>query len=141
MATTKKKPSTAQLAARKLFAARAKAGTLKKAKRKPAAAKGTPRKPNPLTRVKVKSPSQRSGAAPSKRLVARRKATAKAAPGYYANPKRRPAPAGFCVHHATPTGHAGKAIATFRAKGDAIEYAKAYAKGHRVPVVIVGKGL
>lgn len=38
MATSKKKPSAAQLAARKLFAQRAKAGTLKKSvKRKPAA--------------------------------------------------------------------------------------------------------
>lgn len=41
---------------------------------------------NPLTRVKVKSPSMATGAPPSKRLTKRRKATAKAAPGYYANP-------------------------------------------------------
>ena len=44
------------------------------------------RRINPLTRVKVKSPSYRTGAAPSKRLVARRKATKAAPSGYYANP-------------------------------------------------------
>lgn len=47
------------------------------------------RKRNPLTRVKVKSPPQRpagSTAAPSKRLVKRRKATQRAPEGYYANP-------------------------------------------------------
>lgn len=50
------------------------------------------RKSNPLTRVKVKSPPQRpkgSTAAPSKRLVKRRKATQRAPEGYYANPKPR----------------------------------------------------
>jgi hypothetical protein len=46
------------------------------------------RKQNPLSRVKVKSPSQRTGNAPSKRLVSRRKATNKAPQGYYANPAR-----------------------------------------------------
>lgn len=41
---------------------------------------------NPLSRVKVGSPSQRTGEAPTKRLTKRRKATQKAPPGYYANP-------------------------------------------------------
>lgn len=41
---------------------------------------------NPLTRVKVKSPSYRTGKAPSKRLVQRRKSTKDAPAGYYANP-------------------------------------------------------
>ena len=44
------------------------------------------RRANPLTRVKVKSPSMATGAPPSKRLTKRRKATAKAPTGYYANP-------------------------------------------------------
>ncbi len=44
------------------------------------------RRANPLTRVKVKSPSMATGAPPSKRLTKRRKATAKAPQGYYANP-------------------------------------------------------
>lgn len=41
---------------------------------------------NPLTRVKVKSPSMATGKAPTKRLTKRRKATNKAPAGYYANP-------------------------------------------------------
>ena len=73
-----KKPSAAQLAARKLFAMRAKSGAFKK--------KATPKK-NPLTRVKRNSPSMSSGKAPSARLKKRRAATAKAPAGYYANPK------------------------------------------------------
>jgi len=44
---------------------------------------------NPLTRVKVKSPAQRGGAAPSERLTKRRKTTQKAPPGFYANPTPR----------------------------------------------------
>jgi hypothetical protein len=43
-------------------------------------------KDNPLTRVRVKSPSMATGAPPSKRLTKRRKATNKAPAGYYANP-------------------------------------------------------
>lgn len=49
----------------------------------------TTRKKNPLTRVKVNSPSMATGQPPSKRLIARRKKTAKAPPGIYANPKAR----------------------------------------------------
>lgn len=63
MATSKKKPTAAQLAARKLFAQRAKAGTLK--------AK------NP------KRPSQATGKRPSARLIDRRE---RAIPGYFPNP-------------------------------------------------------
>lgn len=59
---TTKKPSKAQLAARKLFAQRSKAGTLKK----------------PIGRV-----SQATGKRPSPRLKARRE---KSIPGYFANP-------------------------------------------------------
>lgn len=63
--------SAAQIAWRKEFARRAKAGTLKK---------------NPLSRVKLNSPSMATGEAPSKRLKKRRKATQNAPEGYYANP-------------------------------------------------------
>lgn len=51
-------------------------------------ADGTVRQ-NPLTRVRIKSPPQRpagNSSAPSKRLIKRRKATAKAPRGVYANP-------------------------------------------------------
>jgi len=41
---------------------------------------------NPLTRVRVTSPSMATKQAPSKRLIKRRKATKKAPPGLYANP-------------------------------------------------------
>ena len=41
---------------------------------------------NPLSRVKVKSPSMRDGEAPSDRLVKRRKKTTRAPEGFYANP-------------------------------------------------------
>lgn len=44
---------------------------------------------NPLTRVKVGSKSQRTKAAPSKRLRARRRVTEKAPAGFYGNPLAR----------------------------------------------------
>ena len=67
-----KKPSAAQIAARKKFSDIMKAGGFKK---------------NPLTRVKKSSPSMATGKAPSTRLKKRRAKTAKAPAGYYANPK------------------------------------------------------
>ena len=75
-----KKPTAAQLAARKLFAARVKAGEFAGAGK---------RKKNPLTRVKVNSPPQRprgNSDTPSARLKKRRRSTQKAPEGYYANP-------------------------------------------------------
>lgn len=60
-----KKPTAAQLAARKLFAERAKAGTLKK---------------SPTRK------SQATGKKPTKRLVARRMSIEKVPKGYFANP-------------------------------------------------------
>lgn len=52
-----------------------------------------PVNPNPLTRVRIKSPPQRpagNSEAPSKRLMTRRKKTAKAPAGVYANPVVKP---------------------------------------------------
>jgi len=66
-----KKPSAAQIAARKKFSDIMKSGGFKK---------------NPLTRVKKSSPSMATGKAPSARLKKRRAKTAKAPAGYYANP-------------------------------------------------------
>jgi hypothetical protein len=68
-----KKPSAAQIAARKKFSDIMKAGGFKK---------------NPLTRVKKSSPSMATGKAPSTRLKKRRAKTAKAPAGYYANPAK-----------------------------------------------------
>lgn len=45
-------------------------------------------KRNPLTRVKVSSPSMATGEAPTSRLVKRRKKTERAPKGVYANPSR-----------------------------------------------------
>jgi hypothetical protein len=123
---TSKKPTAKQLAARKLFAARSRAGTLGK------------RKSNPLTRVKVKSPSMLTKKAPTKRLVARRKRTARAPAGYYANPAGR-TPAGYAVHKATTGGTAGALLAVFPNKAAAVEYGQAVADQKKVSVVIVGK--
>ncbi len=86
------------------------------------------RRANPLTRVKVKSPSMATGAPPSKRLTKRRKATAKAPQGYYANP----------VSVAMPWGvfRGEVQIAAFRSEAKAKEYGQAYADAHRMPVGI-----
>lgn len=72
-----KKPTAAQLAARKRFAEMAKAGVFTKKR-----AKNPAKRPaKPVGRV-----SQATGKRPSARLVKRRKATAKAPPGFFANP-------------------------------------------------------
>lgn len=81
-----KKPTAAQLRARKLFAERARAGTLKR--RKNPAAKKVIRRAGVSKTAYVKRPSQATRAAPTKRLVARRrKVTSGRAPaGYFPNP-------------------------------------------------------
>jgi hypothetical protein len=78
-----KKFSPAQIAAQKLFAERARAGTLgKTVKRNPDKAK---------PRAYVKRASQATGAPPSKRLVTRRKKALTAPAGYFPNPKTKKA--------------------------------------------------
>lgn len=71
-----KKPTPAQVAARKRFAEMARAGVFAKNPAK--------RKAKPVTRV-----SQATGAPPTKRLVKRRKKTATAPKGFFANPAAR----------------------------------------------------
>ena len=78
---TKRSFSPAQLAAQKLFAERARAGTLKKGKRKTNPDKAKPR-------AYVKRASQATGAPPSKRLVTRRKKALTAPAGYFPNPRK-----------------------------------------------------
>lgn len=129
-----KKPSAAQLAARARFAAAAKAGTLKKGKRLS----------NPLSRVKLKSPSMATKEAPSKRLVKRRKATQKAPEGYYANPlehTRVSKPAKFEVWTANARGEPVKMLGQFPDKANAVAYGKAYVEAKNVRVAIKGRGL
>lgn len=108
----KKKPSAAQLRARKLFAERARAGTL--------------RKGNPLTRVKIKSPPQRPAgnkSAPSKRLIKRRTRTVKAPTGYYANPSPL-----HGLKYAVLCDN--KIIAAFVGRPPAVQYGDMLAQGH-----------
>ena len=114
-----------QIAWRKKFAAMAKAGTLTKKRRT--------RKANPLTRVRVNSPSMATGDAPSKRLVKRRKKTAKAPAGYYANPR-----GGFKVEVKT-TGGRFRCVATFGKSGEAESYARALHRANPSRTIRVSK--
>lgn len=81
---TAKKPTAAQLAARKRFAEMARAGVFTGARKKRSKNPVKKRAAKPVTR-----PSQASGKKPTKRLVARRVATKKAPAGFFANPKKR----------------------------------------------------
>jgi hypothetical protein len=119
MATTKRKPSAAQLAARARFAAMAKSGAFKRkaTKVKTAAAK--------------KAAPRKTAAKPARR------ANPTAAHQHH---NRTRHVTHYQVHKASH-GTAGALIATFRNKADAVQYANAYATAHKCPVVIVGKGL
>ena len=110
-------------------------------------------KNNPLSRVKVKSPPQRpagTAAAPGKRLVARRKKTAAAPKGFYANPVVRGESNADAVRYAELFGGAAGTIkawsdhyivrfhkpneknwtlqSVFKTKKDAEQYARAFAR-------------
>lgn len=126
-----------QIAARKLFAQRVKAGDFAAKK---------PRRKNPLTRVKVNSPSMATKEAPSKRLKARRRKTDKAPPGVYANPARRypdpviPAPNdseplnsifSYYVQWFNSVSGLWRSVAAFANETDAFQYARAWAKTSR----------
>lgn len=99
---------------------------------------------NPLTRVKVGSPSQRAhrmreggtSTAPTKRLRARRSKTAKTkVRGVYANPADKVSKL-YVVHRADANGRPAYYMAAFRKKSEAIAAAKAYANGSNTPYVI-----
>jgi hypothetical protein len=93
---------------------------------------------NPLTRVKVKSPSKATKAPPTKRLIDRRKVTQKAPPGFYANPISK---ALYIVWHTARDGIKHQMLATFTKLAAAKEYAQAYANAHDVSVAIETKKL
>ena len=124
-----KKFSPAQLAAQKLFAERARAGTLKKGKRK-ATRKANPDKAKP--KAYVKRVSQATGAPSSKRLVTRRKKALTAPAGYFPNPKvkytnrakdiKGDQRVGYAVHMADRPSY--QAIAWFTKKSDAVQVAQ-----------------
>lgn len=112
---------------------------------------------NPAKRKGVTRPSQATGKAPTKRLVQRRKKTAKAPPGYFANPKkpgtvrsvartaeRYMGPGEFEVYTAKGYRDAanpklGTLLARFPSKSAAQEYARAYADAKGVAVFVVGQ--
>ncbi len=133
-----KKPSAAQLAARKRFAEMARSGVW--SRKKKAAAKKTTRKPNPLSKVKKTSPSMATGKAPSLRLRKRRQKTARAPAGFYANPvpKFSRMPVRYAVHQVT-NGQPGALLGAFVAKADAQAFGRAWADKHKRQVMIVGK--
>ena len=117
MATAKKraaKPTAKQIAARKLFAQRAKAGAFAK----------NPAKRIRSTKAGLKKPSIATKAAPSARTVKRRKKTMSAPEGFYANPtkiSRRKGPCEYAVEIM------GKSIAHFEKLTDAKQYGAALA--------------
>lgn len=114
---------------------------------------------NPLTRVRIKSPPQRpagNSSAPSKRLMTRRKKTAKAAPGVYANPvvkpirNRKAAPTHYAPdtmrtwndHYIVqrspnPDAKAWDSIGVFPKRVDAENFARNYARQHSTQYVRV----
>jgi len=136
-----------QLAARKLFAQRSKAGTLgrgssvKRKTRKNPDLSRVPQKQydpdppklrgsNPVKRKAakaVKRVSQASGAKPSARLVARRKKTATAPKGFFANPAPKRIKS-FRVEKAAFDGGKWSLVASFVSLASAKEYATAVAK-------------
>ena len=127
-----KKFSPAQIAAQKLFAERARAGTLGKTVKRKAAAK---RKTNPdkdKPNVYIKRVSQATGAPPTKRLVKRRTKALFAPAGYFPNPKvkytnrakdmKGDQRVGYAVHMADRPSY--QAIAWFSKKDDAVKVAQ-----------------
>ena len=112
-----------QIAARKLFVARVRAGEFAKAKKR----KANPSKPAAKKRPAAKSisrPSQITKAKPTKRLKARRAMPAKR--GYFPNPQKRPnldSYGEFKVMYAKNK----RFIAIFKTCAEAKEYAEALA--------------
>lgn len=102
-------------------------------------------KRNPLTRVKVSSPSMATGKAPTKRLVKRLKKTERAPKGVYANPRGNwraviPAPNdseplhsifSYYVQWFNTVSGLWRSIAAFASEDDAVKYAKTFAKSAR----------
>lgn len=133
-----------QIAARKLFAQRSRAGTLKRKRRKnptdrkeSATAYVNPRKrraPRGPSRKGLKAPSQITKRAPTKRLVRRRKVTksaqARGMRGFFANPS----PAMPFEVFAN-----GRCIARFPTQNLAVQYARAYHTMHPAQTVKVSR--
>lgn len=89
---------------------------------------------NPLTRVKLKSPAQRGGADPSPRLLKRRRVTAKAPPGFYANPVARNSDR-YAVQR--QKGSRWDTLELFDNREFALIFARAYANAHPTATIRV----
>lgn len=89
---------------------------------------------NPITRVKLKSPAQRSGADPSPRLLKRRRVTAKAPPGFYANPVARNSDR-YAVQR--QKGSRWDTLELFDNREFALIFARAYANAHPTATIRV----
>lgn len=106
-----------QIAARKLFAARAKAGTLKR-KKNPARKAAT--KKAPAKKRAINRPSQATGKPPTARLKARRRANT--VPGAFPNP-RNDSRLNYEVVYTAPESHGYVLDAAFVHRHDAQKYA------------------
>lgn len=84
---------------------------------------------NPLKRVKVNSPSMASGDAPDGRLLDRRKRTAKAPAGFYANPLK-PSAERFHVTVKKPRSSKFESVAKFKLWEFAVAYGRALRNAH-----------
>lgn len=92
---------------------------------------------NPLVNVKVKSPAQRGKAAPSERLMNRRKTTEKAPKGFYANPGAFL----YCVWRMDANGQPAYFMRAERSLKAAKEYAQSLADKAGTPYGIIKKPL
>jgi hypothetical protein len=110
-----------------------------------AAVEGTETRSNPLTRVRIKSPPQRpagNAETPSPRLMKRRKKTAKAPAGVYANPVAA-APNGYlyCVWRLDANNEPAYFMRAERTLKAAKEYAQSLADKAGTPYGIIKKPL
>lgn len=84
---------------------------------------------NPLTRVKVNSPSMATDEAPDARLLDRRKRTAKAPAGFYANPLK-PSRERYHVSVMKPRDKSFQSVARFKLWEFAAAYGRALRNAH-----------
>lgn len=159
----KKKPSAAQVAARKLFAARAKAGAFGRKRnpasgkdhdigfeewddsgevnRNPVARSGHSRNANNLGRSghsRNANSLARSRSGPYSSFIDLAHERAKPVKRNPSSPASR-APSCFYVHRIKATGERGLLIGAFPKKTDAVTFARDYADANKVQVGIVGK--
>jgi hypothetical protein len=125
------KPTAKQIAARALFAKRAKAGAFKR-KKKRAVAKN----PRGRSQGSVRRKSQANGKHPTPRLIQRRIKTKRAPKGLFANPVKRKLR--YKVEAGSTLSQL-RSIAHFEKQSAAFQYAKAFHQLHPQQFVRVSK--